>query len=320
MTRLTGEFQTDLPVHEAVVACAEAIAGLGWHIEAVEANRIVSRTDIGSRHPLGVEVVLSRSGPATDVRIIGTDTNAEPLSRDALIAQLDRVRAAINASLEGAAAPSPQGPPAAAGRNMRLLIAAIIGLLAIALGMTVIAIVHDSSENLKRDRRGKSTSASQAKGSKPKTPQSKTSESKSSEGSAATLPQASQGTAASGSPGLGQTKEIRDGDQHFALTPTGVNREGSYITLDIEVAGIGANGYDRSGKEFLGTLFGSDGQRYEVASSGGPGGCEPPTDTLTSEQTSNGCLPFNVPPGIEADRFRYEPFFIGGNSVEWDLR
>ncbi len=29
MTSLTGEFQTDLPLYDAIVACAEAIDGLG---------------------------------------------------------------------------------------------------------------------------------------------------------------------------------------------------------------------------------------------------------------------------------------------------
>jgi hypothetical protein len=119
---------------------------------------------------------------------------------------------------------------------------------------------------------------------------------------------------------LGESAEIRDGDQHFTLTPTSVGREGSYITLEIEVAGLGGGGYDTTGRIFIGTLFGSNGRRYEVASSGGPDGCEPPTGPLSNGQTDSGCLPFKVPQGIKADTFRYEPFFIGGRRVEWNLK
>jgi hypothetical protein len=339
MTRLTGEIRTNLPVHEAIVACAEAIDGLGWHIEAVEPNRIVSHADSGSQHPPKVEVVLGDSGQATLIRIIGTDTDAEPLSQDALIADLDRLRYAINASLDGAieaptrtteAPPAtteapPQRSPADVGR--KIAIAGIIGLIAIGLGIIGIAIVNDSSENpdLKRDRGGiGSTKTSKQKTShgtsKQNNSQQNNSQSKSTEGSATTPPQESQEPAAPGSLSLGESAEIRDGDQHFTLTPTGVGREGSYITLEIDVAGLGGGGYDTTGRVFLGTLFGSNGRRYELASSGGPDGCEPPTGPLSDGQTDSGCLPFKVPQGVAADTFRYEPFFIGGRRVEWNLK
>jgi hypothetical protein len=123
MTSLTGEFHTDLPVHDAIVACAEAIDGLGWRIEAVEPNRIVSYANTTStQHPPKIEVALDGSGQTTDVRIIGTDTDANPLQEDELIAELDRVRDAIRASIQGTlddskpgpTAGSKQGPPAAA--------------------------------------------------------------------------------------------------------------------------------------------------------------------------------------------------------------
>ena len=123
MTSLTGEFHTDLPVHDAIVACAEAIDGLGWRIEAVEPRRIVSYASTTStQHPPKIEVALDASGQTTDVRIIGTDTDANPLQEDELIAELDRVRDAIRASIQGTldgskqgpTAGSKQGPPAAA--------------------------------------------------------------------------------------------------------------------------------------------------------------------------------------------------------------
>ena len=103
MTRLRGDFQTDLLAPEALAACAEAIDGLGWQIETVEADRIVSYAGAGhSQRAARIEVVLSTSGPTTDVRIIGTDTDADPLETDELIAELNRARDAIKASVERA--------------------------------------------------------------------------------------------------------------------------------------------------------------------------------------------------------------------------
>jgi hypothetical protein len=318
MTRLSGEFRTDLPVHEAIVACAEAIDGLGWQIDAVDGNRIVSRAATGSHRP-EVEVVLSESGQGTNVLIVGTDTDAEPLTQVALTAELERVRDAINASLEAATEAPPQGPPPKTGRTKegrtrKAIIGIIAGLLAIALGIIAIAIVNNPSKD------HESTGASKPKPSKPKPSKPKPSKPKS--GSPTTPQQTGQEPAPSGSPGLGlgETAKIRDGDQHFALTPTAVGREGSYITVEIEVAGLGKHGYDGTGQAFLASLLGSNGQRYGVASSGGPSGCEPPTATLTNGQTRNGCLPFKVPPGVQADTFQYEPFFIGGDRVQWGLK
>lgn len=47
MTSLAGDFQTDLSLDDALVACAEAIDGLGWRIEEVGGDRIVSYPDHG---------------------------------------------------------------------------------------------------------------------------------------------------------------------------------------------------------------------------------------------------------------------------------
>jgi hypothetical protein len=324
MTRMSGELQTHLPAYEAIVACTEALDGLGWHIEDVEANRIVSRADTGSRRPPKIEVVLRDSGRGTTVRIIGADTDAEPLSRDALIAELERARDAINASLGGAtAAPPVRGRPYV-GRRRMAIAGIIAGLLAIGLGIVGIAIINDPSEDEERGQAGierelegkESTGNSQSKQSQePGTSQSK----KQSQEPGTSQSKQSQEPAASDQLSLGETAEIRDGDEHFALTPTGVGREGSYITLEIEVAGLGNGGYDTTGRGFLGTLVGSNGRPYQVESSGEPGGCEPPMDRLGKGQTRNGCVPFKVPQGVQADIFQYRPFFIGGDRVEWDL-
>ncbi|MDQ2940489.1 MAG: hypothetical protein M3R23_08175 [Actinomycetota bacterium] len=103
MTKLSGKFQTDLAPPDALAACAQAIDGLGWCIESVEGDRIVSYAESGSTpDPPRIEVVVSASGRTTDVRIIGTDTDANPLETDELIAELNRARDAIKASVESA--------------------------------------------------------------------------------------------------------------------------------------------------------------------------------------------------------------------------
>lgn len=113
MTKLSGEFQTDLVPPDALVACAQAIDGLGWRIESVEGDRIVSYAESGSTpDPTRIEVVVSGSHP-TDLRIIGTDTDSNPLETDELIADLDRARDAIKASVESADEAGRQDSPLA---------------------------------------------------------------------------------------------------------------------------------------------------------------------------------------------------------------
>lgn len=102
MTSLAGEFQTDLPMPDALAACAEAVHGLGWKIESVEPRRIVSYADSGAEAPPKIEITLDDSGADTDVRIIGSDTEGSPLERDELVAELNRVRDAIEASIDEA--------------------------------------------------------------------------------------------------------------------------------------------------------------------------------------------------------------------------
>jgi hypothetical protein len=114
MTKLSGEFQTDLEPPDALAACAEAIDGLGWRIESVEGDRIVSHAGAGySERVARIDVVLSASGRTTDVRIIGTDSDANPLETDELIAELNRVRDAIKASVESTDQTAGQDSPLA---------------------------------------------------------------------------------------------------------------------------------------------------------------------------------------------------------------
>lgn len=107
MTRLTGDFQTDLPPPDALVACAEAIDGLEWHVAHLDARRIVSFAGTGSRYPPVIEVELAESRAGTAIRIIGTGFEARRL-----IAELERVEEAIGACIERTPGPEQSSPEA----------------------------------------------------------------------------------------------------------------------------------------------------------------------------------------------------------------
>ncbi len=99
-----------------------------------------------------------------------------------------------------------------------------------------------------------------------------------------------------------------------------MQRQGSYITVEVRLTGIGKTGYDPPGNGFQATLIGSDGQTYRVKTSGAPAGCDPPAEKLRDGQTGDGCLPFEVSEEVLASTFRYVPFFVGSHPVQWRLR
>jgi hypothetical protein len=109
MTRLTGDFQTDLPPPDALVACAEAVDGLGWQVAHLDARRIVSFADTDSRYPPVIEVELAEVQDGTAIRIIGTGVEGSGPA-DGLIAELDRVEEAIGACIERAPGPEQVAP------------------------------------------------------------------------------------------------------------------------------------------------------------------------------------------------------------------
>jgi len=103
MARLTGEFHSDLPEQRALEACAEAVHGLGWEVESVQPGRIVAHPS-GSGSSPTIEFELAGSSEGTDIRIVGSDSEKEPLEHDALVAELDRARDAMTSAFESAEA------------------------------------------------------------------------------------------------------------------------------------------------------------------------------------------------------------------------
>ncbi len=100
MTSLSGEFHTDLALPDALTACAEAIHGLGWPIESVERDRVISHSGPPDENPPTIEVVLAESDDGTEIRINGTDSEPNRLEQEALVAHLAQARDAIEVSIE----------------------------------------------------------------------------------------------------------------------------------------------------------------------------------------------------------------------------
>ncbi len=151
MTRVAGEFKAALPVEEAIVACAAATEGLGWRVEDVAVGRIVSHAKTASGHPFRVEMELSDLGGATGIRVAASDLEAAPLEQEVLIAELNRLRAAIEAGSAPAADRPPPPPPPPRGssgrRGQRVAMVAIIAVVVIGLVVAAIAILGGSSDD-----------------------------------------------------------------------------------------------------------------------------------------------------------------------------
>jgi hypothetical protein len=107
MTSLSGEFHTDLSLPDALVACAEAIDGLGWPIESVERDRIISHAGPPTQNPPTIEVVLGESAGGTEILINGSDSEPNPVEQEDLVAELTRARDAVEAAVKATQPPTP---------------------------------------------------------------------------------------------------------------------------------------------------------------------------------------------------------------------
>lgn len=72
MSTASGEFRLELPLESAAWACREAIAGMGWEVESIEAHRLVTRRGFWgfSRDSAQIEVLLSEAGPQTTTIVL----------------------------------------------------------------------------------------------------------------------------------------------------------------------------------------------------------------------------------------------------------
>lgn len=123
MTSLSGEFHTDLALPDALAECAEAIHGLGWPIESVEGDRAIFHAGSPAENPPRIEVVLAETGDGTEIRITGSDTEANPLEEAELVAALSRVRDALSGSRLDGSLHRPEDetkPPSSSARATRL--------------------------------------------------------------------------------------------------------------------------------------------------------------------------------------------------------
>jgi signal peptidase I len=99
MTTLSGSFETDLSLVDALSACAEGIEDLGWKIDSVDGRRIVAHPTGAGTQPT-IEVGARETQSGSDIEISGMAAGEG--SRDELVRQLDQARDAIRASVEKA--------------------------------------------------------------------------------------------------------------------------------------------------------------------------------------------------------------------------
>jgi hypothetical protein len=98
VTKLSDQFQLDLPMDDASWACREAVAGMDWDLESIEPYRLVLRRRMTfARDPAKIEVVLSEAGPqATAVRLDAQDPwGLGRWDRRNLSAQMNSLRNAV---------------------------------------------------------------------------------------------------------------------------------------------------------------------------------------------------------------------------------
>ena len=100
MTDLSGVFETDLELPDALTACVDGLDSLGWEIETVESHRVLSHAGNGNGASPTVEIELADSRGGTDIRIAGADSEQTPVGEDEIADLLDRARDAIGEQIE----------------------------------------------------------------------------------------------------------------------------------------------------------------------------------------------------------------------------
>ncbi len=65
MSRASDQFRLDVPLSSASWACREAVAGMDWHLEEIQPDRLVITKHLGLLHleTARIEVALDGAGP-----------------------------------------------------------------------------------------------------------------------------------------------------------------------------------------------------------------------------------------------------------------
>src|SRR5918992_3291674 len=109
-TSLFGDFDTELAPPDALTACVEALDGLGWRVDGVEAERIECAVTSGPGDGgATVEVELTKTEAGTDMRLIGTATDSSSLDENDLGLVLEQAAEAIGEEIDKIDVPGDTG-------------------------------------------------------------------------------------------------------------------------------------------------------------------------------------------------------------------
>src|SRR5918999_481699 len=106
VTSLFGDFDTELAPPDALTACVEALDGLGWRVDSVEAHRVECAVTSGPGDGgVTIEVELTETADGSDIRLIGTATEGSSLEENDIGLVLDQASEAIGEQIEKIDAP-----------------------------------------------------------------------------------------------------------------------------------------------------------------------------------------------------------------------
>jgi hypothetical protein len=97
MSKLTDEFSVELDGERAWSTCKQAVADIGWGIDAFDDTTIVPRIGVGvTRTPSKIEIRRADSDDsATSIQLRGSIMGFGPIQKKHLQAEMNRLRNAI---------------------------------------------------------------------------------------------------------------------------------------------------------------------------------------------------------------------------------
>lgn len=111
MSNATDEFQLDLSLEDAHWACREALVEVGWGVESIELDRLVTQRSWWgfARDPARIEVTLSEAGPAATMVSLEAHLRWWPGGQREIDNEMNRLRNAIEVAAHRRFSAPPHG-------------------------------------------------------------------------------------------------------------------------------------------------------------------------------------------------------------------
>jgi hypothetical protein len=117
--------------------------------------------------------------------------------------------------------------------------------------------------------------------------------------------------------GIGDTQSAVDADAEFDLTVE--SAEGDPLEVRVSMESTGGEPSTVNDLQFQSYVIGTDGEAYDPDPFEAAPGCNASSADVPLGESLTTCLTFPLPPGVRPDRYQFDPF-IGGESVQWELR